>query len=130
MKNLLNKLFVFSSNNGWYESYQNHRTSGSCSCSCRGYCPRNSDLLQVRDNVTATSFPGFSPTRPYGARERETGRGENLGTRLMSQVIRESERAYSVIRGNQRPNVSKYVRSVSNGFLYALEAGLVNLELL
>ena len=130
MKNLLNKLFVFSSNNGWYESYQNHRTSGSCSCSCRGYCPRNSDLLQVRDNVTATSFPGFSPTRPYGARERETGRGENLGTRLMSQVIRESERAYSVIRGNQRPNVSKYVRSVSNGFLYSLEAGLVNLELL
>ena len=63
-------------------------------------------------------------------RERETGRRENLGTRLMSQVIRESERAYSVIRGNQRPNVSKYVRSVSNGFLYALEAGLVNLELL
>ena len=128
MKNLLNKLFVFSSNNGWYESYHNHRTSGSCSC--LGYYPRNSDLLQVRDNVTATSFPGFSPTRPYGARERETGRGENLGTRLMSQVIRESERAYSVIRGNQRPNVSKYVRSVSNGFLYALEAGLVNLELL
>ena len=127
MKNLLNKLFVFSSNNGWYESYQNHRTSGSCSC--RGYCP-NSDLLQVRGDVTATSFPGFSPTRPYGARERETGRGENLGTRLMSQVIRESERAYSVIRGNQRPNVSKYVRSVSNGFLYSLEAGLVNLELL
>ena len=128
MKNLLNKLFVFSSNNGWYESYHNHRTSGSCSC--RGYCPRNSDLLQVRGDVTATSFPAFSPTRSYGARERETGRGENLGTRLMSQVIRESERAYSVIRGNQRPNVSKYVRSVSNGFLYSLEAGLVNLELL
>ena len=63
-------------------------------------------------------------------RERETGRRENLGTRLMSQVIRESGIAYSVIRGNQRPNVSKYVRSVSNGFLYALEAGLVNLELL
>ena len=63
MKNLLNKLFVFSSNNGWYESYPNHRTSGSCSCSCRGYCPRNSDLLQVRDDVTATSFPAFSPTR-------------------------------------------------------------------
>ena len=26
-------------------------------------------------------------------------------------------------------NVSKYVRSVSSGFLYALEASLVNLEL-
>ena len=63
-------------------------------------------------------------------RERETGRRENLGTRLMSQVIRESGIAYSVIRGNQRPNVSKYVWSVSNGFLYALEDGLVNLELL
>ena len=32
-------------------------------------------------------------------------------------------------RGTQRPNVSKYVRIVSNGFLYALEAILVNLEL-
>ena len=32
-------------------------------------------------------------------------------------------------RGTQRPNVSKYVRIVSNGFLYALEASLVNLEL-
>ena len=31
--------------------------------------------------------------------------------------------------GTQRPNVSKYVRIVSNGFLYALEAILVNLEL-
>ena len=74
MKNLLNKLFVFSSNNGWYESYQNHRTSGSCSC--RGYCPRNSDLLQVRGDVTATSFPTFSPTRSYGARERERDAGK------------------------------------------------------
>ena len=32
-------------------------------------------------------------------------------------------------RGTQRPNVSKYARSVSNGFLLALEACLVNLEL-
>ena len=32
-------------------------------------------------------------------------------------------------RGTQRPNVSKYVRIVSSGFLYALEASLVNLEL-
>ena len=32
-------------------------------------------------------------------------------------------------RGTQRPNVSKYARSVSNGFLCALEACLVNLEL-
>ena len=32
------------------------------------------------------------------------------------------------IRGTQRPNVSKYARSVSEGFLYALEACLVNLE--
>ena len=32
-------------------------------------------------------------------------------------------------RGNQRPNVSKYVRSVSDGLLYALEDCLVNLEL-
>ena len=31
-------------------------------------------------------------------------------------------------RGTQRPNVSKYARSVSNGFLCALEACLVNLE--
>ena len=30
-------------------------------------------------------------------------------------------------KGPQRPNVSKYVRSVSNSFLYALEACLVNL---
>ena len=33
------------------------------------------------------------------------------------------------IRGTQRPIVSKYARSVSDGFLYALEAFLVNLEL-
>ena len=32
-------------------------------------------------------------------------------------------------RGTQRPNVSKYVRSVSDGLLYALEDCLVNLEL-
>ena len=30
------------------------------------------------------SFPGFSPTRPYEARERE-GRKENLGTSLNRQ---------------------------------------------
>ena len=43
-------MFVcFSSNKiyGWYKSYQNHRTSGSGSCSCRGYYPRNVALLQV-----------------------------------------------------------------------------------
>ena len=34
-----------------------------------------------------------------------------------------------VIRGTQRPNVSKYTRSVSDGFLYTLGACLVNLEL-
>ena len=32
-------------------------------------------------------------------------------------------------RGTQRPNVSKYTRSVSDGFLYTLEACLANLEL-
>ena len=32
-------------------------------------------------------------------------------------------------KGTQRPNVSRYARSASNGFLYALEACLVNLEL-
>ena len=32
-------------------------------------------------------------------------------------------------RGTQRPNVSKYARNVSDGFLCALEACLVNLEL-
>ena len=31
--------------------------------------------------------------------------------------------------GTQRPNVSKYARSVSDGFPYALEACLVTLEL-
>ena len=33
------------------------------------------------------------------------------------------------IKGTQWPNFLKYERSVSNGFLYALEACLVNLEL-
>ena len=33
------------------------------------------------------------------------------------------------LSGTRRPNVSKYARSVSDGFLYALEAFLVNLEL-
>ena len=32
-------------------------------------------------------------------------------------------------RGTQRPNFSKYIRSVLNGVLYALEAGFMNLEL-
>jgi len=32
-------------------------------------------------------------------------------------------------KGTQRPNVSRYARSAWNGFLYALEACLVNLEL-
>ena len=34
-----------------------------------------------------TSFSGFSPTRPYEARERERERRENLGTRL-SQCLK------------------------------------------
>ena len=34
-----------------------------------------------------------------------------------------------LIRGTQRPNASKYARSVSDGFLCALKACLVNLEL-
>ena len=32
-------------------------------------------------------------------------------------------------RGTQRPNVSKYVRSVSDGFLHALDACLASSEL-
>ena len=44
----------FSSNKiyGWYELYQNHRTSGSGSCGCRGYYPRNVALLQVCSDGT------------------------------------------------------------------------------
>ena len=40
-------------------------------------------ILEKHGAVTA-SFPGFSPTNPYGRvrSERETGRTENLGTRL------------------------------------------------
>ena len=34
-----------------------------------------------------------------------------------------------ITRGTQRPNVSKYARSVLNSFLCAFEAFLVNLEL-
>ena len=34
-----------------------------------------------------------------------------------------------VNRGTQQPNICKYARSVSDGFHYALEACLVNLEL-
>ena len=33
------------------------------------------------------------------------------------------------VTGNRRPNVSKYPRSISDGFLYALEVCLVNSEL-
>ena len=42
--------------------------------------------LKLKSTCTLTSFPGLSPTRPYGAREsrRETRvRRENLGTRFM-----------------------------------------------
>ena len=41
-----------------------------------------SKFLKMESNVAsfiATSFPGFSPTCPYGA----SGRRENLGTRLL-----------------------------------------------
>ena len=38
-------------------------------------------------NFYATSFPRFSPTRPYGATEGECRR-ENLGTRLNFYVVR------------------------------------------
>ena len=40
-------------------------------------------MLEKHGAVTA-SFPGFSPTHPHGRvrSERETGRTENLGTRL------------------------------------------------
>lgn len=37
---------------------------------------KHEESLERRER--ATSFPGFSPTPPYGA----TGRGENLGVRL------------------------------------------------
>ena len=33
------------------------------------------------------------------------------------------------VRGTQLSNISKYLKSVLNGFLYALETCLVNLEL-
>ena len=40
-----------------------------------------------------TPFPGFSAKRPYGAREREreTGRRENLGTRLFKAQDQKSQ---------------------------------------
>ena len=40
-----------------------------------------------------------------------------------------ARQAKQVFRGTQRPNLSKDVRSVVNGFLYVLEGFLVNLEM-
>ena len=67
----------------------------------------------------------FSPTPhgPYGFHARNQVREELIAPSFLILSSRE------VDRGTQRPNVSKYTRSVSNGFLCALEACLVNLEL-
>ena len=50
----------------------------------QGFRERLRTNSRAREGIKAlfwpTSFPGFSPTRPYGA--RETGRKENLETRL------------------------------------------------
>ena len=50
----------------------------------QGFRERLRTNSRAREGIKAlfwpTSFSGFSPTRPYGA--RETGRKENLGTRL------------------------------------------------
>ena len=50
----------------------------------QGFRERLRTNSRAREGIKAlfwpTSFPGFSPSRPYGA--RETGRKENLETRL------------------------------------------------
>ena len=50
----------------------------------QGFRERLRTNSRAREGIKAlfwpTSFPGFSPTHPYGA--RETGRKENLETRL------------------------------------------------
>ena len=67
-----------------------------------------------RISVTLSGLPCFVPSDCVG--EPDT-----LARRKFENI--------TWVRGTQRSNVSKYVRSVSNCFLYALEACLVNLEL-
>ena len=55
-----------------------------------------------------TSFPGFSPTRPYGARET-TLRTENLGTRLTANVVG-SKRLAREGEGRRTPRPSFFAK--------------------
>ena len=55
-----------------------------------------------------TSFPGFSPTRPYGARET-TVRRENLGTRLTANVVG-SEGLAREGEGRRTPHPSSFAK--------------------
>ena len=58
---------------------------------------------------TPTSFPGFSPTRPY---EATTGKRENLGTRLIGKPVSERlSRSFCLAR----PGISPLER-LWNGF--------------
>ena len=45
------------------------------------------------------------------------------------ETLSRRPRVLRYVRGTQRPNVSKYTRSVSNAFLLALEACLVILQM-
>ena len=36
------------------------------------FLTKGPESLETKDNNPTTSFPGFSPTRPYGASETET----------------------------------------------------------
>ena len=55
-----------------------------------------------------TSFPGFSPTRPYGARETTVGR-ENQGTRLTVNVVERKGLAMEG-EGRRTPRPSSFAK--------------------
>ena len=97
------------------------------------------DLSQASSLKESTNIMISSTLKPHTNAHSICGRPrENVLERFMKGSLRGLLYERSIyertflserIRGTQRPNLSKDVRSVVNGFLYVLEGFLVNLEM-
>ena len=81
----------------WWQNSEKHEIIAAAKASSNEseYKERLRHTFITRFCLVQTSFPGFSTTRPYRARERkrererdlrDTGRRENLGTRLAQSL--------------------------------------------
>ena len=117
-------------------NHNNKAPHKKCICrEFRGPIDRRSKEKEKGANYCEpTSFPGFSPTRPYGARETMVRR-ENLGTRLTANVVgRDGLAREGEGRRTQRPSsfakrrLRSQLRRIFAEFLGSYQCGLCTQE--